>query len=316
VLRDVKMAKITSARRSDHQYPTAILWIGLLAALLLIAVSLETVCLAVLYANDFLKGKDTTKFANRHLLSRLVTSSSAGPVAGKKFVSDLRSDLWAIPDDLLGWRLATNSSFVYDLNPFGEYLYTTDDNGFISDVDDPPITLQKSGDIYRVIILGGSTVMGEGAPRPSQNIVGMLRKGVKARGLTGPDGKRVEFINAGVDGYNSAQEYLYLVSDLLRFKPDLVIAYDGWNDSVYDFNNNVSPFRTRYHVDNEGRIIKSYSVIGSTRLVAWNLKTLLTVSNYKLGTVELLSLILSKLWSKGDKDHSSFARFDRRARCI
>jgi hypothetical protein len=312
------MAKIAASRaRSDHRYSTTILWISLLTALLLIPVLLETVSLGVLYANDFLKGKDTSKFAKRHLLTRLFASTSPGPVAGKKFVSDLRFDVlqrtkWAIPDDLLGWRLATNSSVVYDLNPSGQYLYTTDDHGFISDVDDSPITLQKSAEIYRIIILGGSTVMGEGAPRPSQNIVGMLRKGVQARRLTGPDGKRVEFINAGVDGYNSAQEYLYLMSDLLRFKPDLVIVYDGWNDSIYDFNNNVSPFRTRYHVDNEGRIIKSYSLIGSIRLVAWNFKTLLTASSFRLGAVELPWLMLGKFWSKGDTDHASLADFDPR----
>ena len=130
--------------------------------------------------------------------------------------------------------MRSDISFFY-VAPSAEYLYITDDNGFSADVDDPPITVQKPADAYRIIVLGGSTVMGAGAPRPSQNIVGMLRKGVRARGLTGPNGKHIEFINAGVDGYTSAQEYLYLVSDLLRFKPDLVVVYDGWNDLVYDF---------------------------------------------------------------------------------
>ena len=103
------------------------------------------------------------------------------------------------------------------------------------------MALEKSVDTYRVIILGGSTVMGQGAPRPSQNIVGMLRKGVRERGLRGANGRRIEFINAGVDYYNSTQEYLYLVSDLLRFKPDLVVVYDGWNDSIFKYGS--SPFR-------------------------------------------------------------------------
>jgi hypothetical protein len=63
-----------------------------------------------------------------------------------------------------------------------QYLYITDDNGFIADVDDPPVALEKSADTYRVIVLGGSTVMGQGAPRPSQNIVGMLRKATRLEG--------------------------------------------------------------------------------------------------------------------------------------
>jgi hypothetical protein len=61
----------------------------------------------------------------------------------------------------------------------------------------------------------------------------MLRKAAQERGLTGPKGQRIEFINAGVAGYNSVQEYLYFASDLLRFKPDLVVAYDGWNDIFF-----------------------------------------------------------------------------------
>ena len=105
--------------------------------------------------------------------------------------------------------------------------------------------------------------MGEGAPRPSQNIVGMLRKGVRARGLTGPNGKHVEFINAGVDGYTSAQEYLYLVSDLLRFKPDLVVVYDGWNDSALQVR--LIPIPT---FSDHTRAAQSYSIAGSVWLLA------------------------------------------------
>jgi hypothetical protein len=209
--------------------------------------------------------------------------------------------------------LRSNISVFYvnrpgsDSAPSVEYLYITDDNGFSVDVD-PPIALQKAVDAYRVIVLGGSTVMGEGAPRPSQNIVGMLRKGVRARGLTGPNGKRVEFINAGVDGYNSAQEYLYLVSDLSRFKPDLVVAYDGWNDSRVDLNNQLSPFRT---VPN-ARLILSTSITGSAYLLAWNLKYFFTESEFKLGTSELLWRVFKNFWSKADSVHSLSAPFDPR----
>ena len=74
--------------------------------------------------------------------------------------------------------------------------------------------------------------MGVGA-RPSQNIVRMLRKGARDVELAVPMADAFEFINAGVAGFTSAQEYLYFVSDLLRFTPDLVIVYDGVNDSHY-----------------------------------------------------------------------------------
>jgi hypothetical protein len=286
-------------------YSTTNLWIGLIVALLVLAILLEAVCLGILYINDSLKGNYTREFAERHLLTRLFVSTPPNPVPGKHFLGrlPLGDAGWGTPfvaDSLLGYRMKSAISFVY-VAPFAsaEYLYITDDYGFSADVDDPPITLQKPVDIYRVIVLGGSTVMGAGAPRPSQNIVGMLRKGVRARGLTGPSGKRVEFINAGVDGYSSAQEYLYLVSDLLSFKPDLVVVYDGWNDVAYNFNNKVfvSPFRST-HVYIQSRIAESFSIPGSVFLVAQNIKEFLASSSFSLGMIELSRRVLDRLRSR------------------
>jgi hypothetical protein len=269
-----------------------------ITALLVLPILMESVCLGILYVNEFLKGRDTSSFAAKHLLTRQFMSAPPSPVSGKKFLGVLDWDneepwaQFAVADDLLGWRLAADISVFESPVPPAKYLYITDHNGFIVDEDDPPITLQKSVGTYRVIVLGASTVVGLGAPRPSQNIVGMLRKGVQERGLTGRDGTRVELINAGVSGYNSAQEYLYLVSDLLRFKPDLVVVYDGGIDSAYHFKNSFSPFRTSTHDELQSRIRKSYTIAGSASLFADNLEL------GKLGMVELLRRLFDKLRSK------------------
>ena len=53
-------------------------------------------------------------------------------------------------------------------------IFITDSNGFSADVDDLPVTMQKAANVYRVIILGGSTVFGQGDPRPSKNTVAIL----------------------------------------------------------------------------------------------------------------------------------------------
>ena len=309
------MATKTNRQRSSRQYSTINLWIGLIAALLLLAILLESVCLGILYVNDSLKGNNTSRFAEKHLLTRLFVSTQPNPVPGKHFLGHLTfGDAgWGTPfvaDSLLGYRMRSAISFYY-VAPSAEYLYVTDDNGFVVDVDDPPITVQKPTDAYRIIVLGGSTVMGAGAPRPSQNIVGMLRKDVRARGLTGPNGKHVEFINAGVDGYTSAQEYLYLVSDLLRFKPDLVVVYDGWNDLVYNFNNNLSPFRTT-HVYIRSRIPESFSIAGSVFLVAQNIKEFLASSSFRLGMIELSRRVFDRFGPRADIVHSSYTPFDPR----
>jgi hypothetical protein len=131
----------------------------------------------------------------------------------------------------------------------------------------------------------------------------MLRKRIRERGLTGPNGKRVEVVNAGVGGYDSAQEYLYFVSDLLRFRPDLVIAYDGWNDSERGLDG-PSPFRTPTHSKIQWRITKSYSVAGSLFLAAQNLASI--ISELGLGMFELPLRVLNELTSKTDNVPRSF----------
>jgi hypothetical protein len=278
------MMKISDEPRLGRQHSTTALWISKILVSLLAAILLESVCLGIIYLNDSLKGKDTSLFFEEHILTKPFVSDPAGPVPGKHFLGRLTPDNprgWAqflVPDALLGWRLGKNiSAYFWD-----EYLSVTDSNGFIVDVDDPPVAPQKSANVYRVIVLGGSTVMGVGAPRPSQNIVGMLRMGVRERELSGPNGRHVEFINAGVSGFTSAQEYLYFVSDLLRFTPDLVIVYDGVNDSHYQifYDKNGSPFRTATHDEITRRAEMSYSIKGSVLLAAENLK-------YKLGMIEL-----------------------------
>jgi hypothetical protein len=314
------MAKITDGQRSARQYSNTILWISLIFGLLFSAILLESLCLGILYVYDSLKGKDNNLFfAKEHILTSPFASTPTGPVPGKHFLGHLRSVHprgWAqflVPDGLLGWHLASDISTYYAYSQLtNEDLIVTDDNGFSVDVDDPPAALQKSVDAYRVIVLGGSTVMGEGAQRPSQNIIGMLRRGVRERALTGPNGRRVEFINAGVDAYNSAQEYLYFVSDLLRFKPDLVIVYDGWNDAdISRFK--VSPFRTERQRDLTRRVNKSYSIAGSVLFAAQNLKYSLTDGDLKLGMVELPWRVFRKLSSTADAVQSTSAPFDPRS---
>ena len=290
------MTEVADERRSGCRYSTRVLRVSAILAMLVLAVVLEAVCLGALYAYDSLSGKGNRAFARNHVLTSLFASAPVSPVPGKHFLGHLRDDSrwdeFLVPDSLLGWRLGADVSVYYSPSRYsGEYLYLTDKHGFSADMDDRPVTLQKPADVYRVIILGGSTVMGDGSPRPSQNLVGMLRVEARDRGMTTADGKRIEFINAGVDGYNSAQEYLYFVSDLMRLAPDLVVVYDGWNDS-FMWNDsyivkNMSPYRTGSHREGTRRIKASFSISGSARLVLGNMKYSLTDGNLRLGLIEL-----------------------------
>lgn len=313
-------------KRSNSWYSHTALGIASIFVLLLFLVLCESVCLGILYVNDRLKSHDISTFAEDHILTRLFVSPPIGPVIpGKHFIGILTRGPrgWAqyTPvDDLLGWRLGSNISTFYSVSASPRYsngpassapryFYVTDDNGFSVDPDDPPVALEKPTDTYRVVVLGGSTVMGQGAPMPSQNIVSMLRKGALSRGLTGKNAKRIEFINAGVDGYNSAQEYLYFVSDLLRFKPDLVIVYDGWNDVLYT-DNNLSLFQSSSHLSNQRALTQSHSLSGSVHLLAGNLMNSLSKGEYRLGMVELALRVLSHTFHNEDIPHSTLAPFN------
>jgi hypothetical protein len=281
---------------------------------LVLLVLLESTCLGILYLYNSLSGDGNRSFARNHLLTSLFASTPIGPVPGKRFLGHRRDgDRWEeflVPDALFGWRLGSNMAVYYSPSIHAnEYLYLTDENGFSADVDDPPATLHKPADVYRVIVLGGSAVMGDGSPRPSQNLVGMLRTVASERQITAADGKRVEFINAGVDGYNSAQEYLYFVSELVRLEPDLVIVYDGWNDSyIWNDNsimNSMSPFRTKSHAEGTRRIKASYSVSGSVLLALANLKSAVTEGHFRLAMMELPWRLLRKQTENEDIEERS-----------
>ena len=43
---------------------------------------------------------------------------------------------------------------------------------------------------------------------------------------------RFEAINGGVANFNSAQQYLYLMSELIYYKPDIVLFFNGWTESI------------------------------------------------------------------------------------
>ena len=48
--------------------------------------------------------------------------------------------------------------------------------------------------------------------------------------------KKIEVFNLGVFARTSFEEVYDLKQNFLKYNPDLVIAYDGWNDLYQDFN--------------------------------------------------------------------------------
>ena len=102
---------------------------------------------------------------------------------------------------------------------------TIDDNGFrgIS------TNLEKTENTYRIVMIGGSTIFGTGTTSDEKTIPGFLEKKINERN----NEKIFEVVNAGINHADSFTEKFHVKNKILNFKPDLIIIYDGWNDSRY-----------------------------------------------------------------------------------
>jgi len=108
-------------------------------------------------------------------------------------------------------------------------VYATDRMGFISNGDLSRDLSTKEDGLYRIFILGGSTVAGHGIHSPEKTIAGQLETYLNEHR---PPGLTLAFqvVNAGVAGYYSPTELAFLEFEILYYQPDMVIAFNGYND--------------------------------------------------------------------------------------
>jgi hypothetical protein len=96
----------------------------------------------------------------------------------------------------------------------------------------PEVAIPKPADVYRVLVLGDSVV--EGAQvREDVTMAALLREHLAPLAA----GRRVETVNAGVAGFGTGQELLFLEREGLAYQPDLIvlvftIANDTADNSV------------------------------------------------------------------------------------
>jgi lysophospholipase L1-like esterase len=91
----------------------------------------------------------------------------------------------------------------------------------------------------KVIFLGGSATFGYGAKTDADTIPAIVQQSIESHHI----------INGGVIGFLSGQELTYLVTDLIDYKPAVVVAYDGWND-VFEGTNSPARAGTRLGLNN------------------------------------------------------------------
>ena len=120
---------------------------------------------------------------------------------------------------------------------FDLYEIRTSGNELIPNQQNQSITINSLGfrgdefseenksDIYRMFLLGGSTMFGHGATSDKTTIPGYVQE------LFDNDkSHQVEVINAGIQGADSFAELDLIKNKILNLSPDMLIIYDGWND--------------------------------------------------------------------------------------
>ena len=94
------------------------------------------------------------------------------------------------------------------------------------------ITLEKPTGVFRIFMLGGSTMFGMGATSDETTIPGYTQLLFDDIELN----NSIQIINAGIQDANTKTESKMIEQKIINYAPDLIIMYDGWNDLRENFD--------------------------------------------------------------------------------
>lgn len=133
--------------------------------------------------------------------------------------------------------------FVEDFHPFLQQMNTKKNEGYLHVNSDnfryDEMTKDKPDDVYRIFIVGGSTVFDE--PRPYEK--SLVKQVENSLGKYYPD-KKIQVINAGVNRYTSQHSLILYETKIVDYHPDLIVIYQGFNDMINSCTPDFSPIRT------------------------------------------------------------------------
>jgi len=90
---------------------------------------------------------------------------------------------------------------------------------------------EKPDNVYRIFMLGGSTMFGHGATSDQTTIPGYVQQFFQNNDME----LKIEIINGGIQGADSYAETKIIENKLINYSPNMVIIYDGWNDLRADY---------------------------------------------------------------------------------
>jgi lysophospholipase L1-like esterase len=141
-------------------------------------------------------------------------------IAARAYARLAMQDRLLTHDGLLGWKPRAGARKRYTSEE-APYLIEINSHG-LRDREHP---YAKPPGVFRILFLGDSFVFGSGGVEYGRRFTELLESAAP----------RVEVINAGVPGYSSDQEFLYLQSEGHRYQPDLVVVGAFMNDFVEAF---------------------------------------------------------------------------------
>lgn len=126
-------------------------------------------------------------------------------------------------DQTLGWTKTPSTSLRRHTGEFDVTL-RTNSRGLR---EDESVVYDKSKDVTRILMVGDSFTLGYTVERPdtlSQLLAARMRS----------EGRNVEVINAGTEGYSTDQEVLWLMTEGVKYKPDVVVLQMYENDIYWN----------------------------------------------------------------------------------
>lgn len=146
-------------------------------------------------------------------------------------------------DETVGWIKRADAKLERSTKEF-EVTYALNEHGLR---DDDSLTMGKTEGTTRVLALGDSFTLGFSVDREDL-FVDQLETWWQR------EGRQVEVINAGTEGYSTDQEAAWLAEYGSKWQPDLVLVFAYENDLFYNGQDRYLAFpKPRYQADGERR---------------------------------------------------------------
>ena len=126
-------------------------------------------------------------------------------------------------DATLGWEKTPSTSLRRHTSEFDVTL-RTNSRGLR---EDESVVYDKAKDVTRILMVGDSFTLGYTVERPdtlSQLLAARMRS----------EGRNVEVVNGGTEGYSTDQEVLWLLTEGVKYKPDVVVLQMYENDIFWN----------------------------------------------------------------------------------